>query len=62
MYDLLQNGYLYVTTDEEVLQINTELCDQYYTCTDCVQDPQCGWNQLTQKCESYRTGYVVLCT
>lgn len=50
------NGYLYITTDEEVLQINTELCDQYYTCTDCVQDPQCGWNQLSQKCENFRTG------
>ena len=45
---------LIVTTADEILQLPLHRCSVALSCSTCVglQDPYCGWNILSSRCES----------
>lgn len=49
----LFNDSLYLSTDTQVIQIPVSQCDGYQYCTQCIQDPDCGWNNNAAKCQPY---------
>ena len=53
----LQNKRLYLATDEAVVDFPVVQCSLYSMCTDCVQDPHCGWDDWSKTCKQYRQGY-----
>ncbi|XP_067899417.1 semaphorin-4B-like isoform X2 [Heterodontus francisci] len=48
-------GFLYVGSPSEVIQVVVADCDQYKTCYDCIfaRDPYCGWSKLASRCKLY---------
>jgi len=54
-YALSHGENIYLSTDAEIRQLSVEQCSLYVMCTDCVQDPHCGWNQLSRSCARYNT-------
>ena len=56
----VQIKWLYLTVDVAVVQLNTELCQLYTKCIDCIRDPHCGWN--IDRCQQYESGYDTLST
>lgn len=47
-------GKVVVTTADEILQLPLHRCSVALSCSACVglQDPYCGWNILTSRCEA----------
>ncbi|XP_077386645.1 plexin-A2-like [Festucalex cinctus] len=48
----LDKTSLYVMSDNQVVQVPVEACDQYGTCAECLSsgDPHCGWCVLYNTC------------
>ncbi|XP_067851967.1 semaphorin-4B-like isoform X2 [Heptranchias perlo] len=48
-------GFLYIGSPSEVIQVAVADCDQYKTCYDCIfaRDPYCGWSKLASQCKLY---------
>ncbi|KAK2162073.1 hypothetical protein LSH36_104g00012 [Paralvinella palmiformis] len=54
----LSNNFLYLSTDNTVTQISVEQCNKYQYCTQCIQDPDCGWNNVQTTCQPYNSNLV----
>ncbi|XP_078406776.1 semaphorin-4B-like isoform X2 [Cetorhinus maximus] len=48
-------GFLYIGSPTEVIQVVMADCEQYKTCYDCIfaRDPHCGWSKLASRCKLY---------
>ena len=49
-----------MVADVAVVQLNTQLCQLYTSCLDCVRDPHCGWSsglRRSGRCQQYQSGY-----
>ncbi|XP_038651328.1 semaphorin-4B-like isoform X2 [Scyliorhinus canicula] len=46
-------GFLYIGSPTEVIQVVMADCEQYKTCYDCIfaRDPHCSWSKLTSRCK-----------
>ncbi|XP_078087322.1 semaphorin-4B-like [Mustelus asterias] len=52
-------GFLYIGSPTEVLQVVMADCEQYKTCYDCIfaRDPHCGWSKLASRCKLYENHF-----
>jgi hypothetical protein len=48
--------FLYLATDDAIVQLPVEECYRYTLCLTCVRDPYCGWDGALQTCLPYRHG------
>uniref|UniRef100_A0AAY4DT91 Plexin-A2 n=1 Tax=Denticeps clupeoides TaxID=299321 RepID=A0AAY4DT91_9TELE len=48
----LDNNFIYVMSERQVMQVPIEACKQYTTCGECLSsgDPHCGWCVLHNVC------------
>jgi len=52
----MQAPYLYLGTDDAVVQLPVNECYRYKMCLACVRDPYCGWDAALHACLPYRDG------
>ena len=50
---VVQAPYLYVGTDDAVVQLPVDECYRYTMCLACVRDPYCGWDGALHACLPY---------
>lgn len=47
--------YLYLSTDDAVVQLQTEDCFRYSRCPSCLTDPYCTWNAQLSTCQPHHS-------
>ncbi|XP_007908074.2 beta-1,4-galactosyltransferase 7 isoform X3 [Callorhinchus milii] len=48
-------GFLYIGSPSEVVQLAVADCEKYKSCYDCIlaRDPYCGWSKVASRCKLY---------
>jgi semaphorin 6 len=47
--------YLYLGTDDAVVQLRVDDCSQYTKCLTCARDPNCGWDIKQHTCRPFQS-------
>lgn len=52
--DDVTHEYLYLGTDDALVQLRVDDCQRYSHCSSCARDPHCGWSIARHACLPYQ--------
>ncbi|XP_062584927.1 plexin-A4-like [Saccostrea cucullata] len=55
IFNVDDQNALYVLTSRKLIKMDVETCKHKALCDECVEDPFCGWNSLSNMCDTFKS-------